>query len=879
MSVERWLTDNVPNYYHSDTPPISISVDGVMVAPSCWPSTMIDDSNVVEIRPQPKGGVIVAVVAAVVAVAAAMMLAPRLPGQKNKSSTGSTIYEASARGNQPRLGDVIPEIAGRHKTYPDYLSAPRRYFVDKKTQALDLLLCVGKGDYYIADDDIRIGETPVSQLNIDYQVISPGEAVTGHVAHERWYNAPEVGGTTGGAGLRLKDATDYTSTLSAVVIELDGNTIRIPDSAGSWPADWAAGMHLNVSILSELVVIDGGRDDVTGAYLRDIIEGDLPEYQTGDTVTISGGSRVDADYLVDAYTPEQVTETETIPARLTLNRTDSTPEVWLPEGLYIASLDYTGISYRIDSIDAASATLTRLLPDGTPDPNWLGFGQSTTRDFKITLDSSSFDGAWLGPFLACPAGETVQRIEWDILAPQGLGKLFSDGNIGHRQYDVELQYREYGTTEWHSLTRGHVGNSRDQLGWTHSYYLPQAMTPEVRLRRIGAEPNDTQELSRLEWYGLRSELPGAAVRYPGVTVLAMTVTGSDTIAGQTENQVNLVATRKLPVRSGAGWTAPQATRDIAPWFAHIAHSLGYADSDIDMDELDRLDAIWRQRGDLFDYVTADDGTAKESLNRCLSAGMSELTIDGGRLRPVRDEPRTVFEHMYTPQNMLQPLRRSVSAPRPDDADGIDVEYFSADTWTKEVVECRLPGDAGIRPEKVKIEGVTSRARAWRIGMRRRRELKYRRWQYSFSTELDALNSQYMSFCAVADDVPGYGQSSLLQACHAVAGGFALTLSQPMTWDATADHVAAWRRPDGTLAGPFPATPGADDYQIIVSVSNEPAPSADLHQEPAHVLFGTSERWSYPVLIRSISPRGFESVSVNAVNYDERVYADDDGVPA
>src|SRR5699024_5906609 len=181
-------------------------------------------------------------------------------------------------------------------------------------------------------------------------------------------------------------------------------------------------------------------------------------------------------------------------------------------------------------------------------------------------------------------------------------------------------------------------------------------------------------MDRLEWYGLRCQLP-AKTSYPGVTVIAMTITGSDTIASQTGNKVSLIATRKLPTRSGGAWTAPQATRDIVPWLAYIAKSVGYTDADLDLDEMDRLDAIWKGRGDRFDFVEADDSTVKESLNRARRAGMAELTIDAGRLSPVRDEPRSTFEHMYTPQNMLGPLHRSVQAPRPDDPDGVDVEYF------------------------------------------------------------------------------------------------------------------------------------------------------------------------------------------------------------
>src|SRR5690606_16791518 len=120
-----------------------------------------------------------------------------------------------------------------------------------------------------------------------------------------------------------------------------------------------------------------------------------------------------------------------------------------------------------------------------------------------------------------------------------------------------------------------------------------------------------------------------------------------------------------------------------------------------------------------------------------------------------------FEQPYTPQNMTGPLVRQFSARKPDDFDGVDVEYTDGITWQKETVQCRLPGDLGLRVEKIKVEGVTDKTRAWRIGMRQRMIQKYRRWGYRFSTEMDALNSRYLSYVPLQDDVPGYGQSALM----------------------------------------------------------------------------------------------------------------------
>ncbi|WP_444922932.1 hypothetical protein ACJJH9_12165 [Microbulbifer sp. DLAB2-AF] len=50
-------------------------------------------------------------------------------------------------------------------------------------------------------------------------------------------------------------------------------------------------------------------------------------------------------------------------------------------------------------------------------------------------------------------------------------------------------------------------------------------------------------------------------------------------------------------------------------------------------------------------------------------------------------------------------------------------------------------------------------------------------------------------------------------------------------------------------------------------------------EPPLCIFGEAERWSHPALITDIKLSGTERVSMTAVNYDERVYTDDDNKPA
>ena len=311
---------------------------------------------------------------------------------------------------------------------------------------------------------------------------------------------------------------------------------------------------------------------------------------------------------------------------------------------------------------------------------------------------------------------------------------------------------------------------------------------------------------------------------------------------------------------------------------YVCDSIGYGTDDLDHDALDELALLWDQRGDWYDNAIVNQTTVRSTLEAALRAGHSDMTIDGGRIRAVRDQARSVYEHMYTPQNMTGPLRRQATAYNPDDYDGVDVEYIDGISWQPLVVQCRLPGDIGVRVDKLKLEGVTDRTRAWRIGMRQRRIHAYRRKSFTFSTEWDALNSRYLSYCALADDIPGYGQSSILTGWAAEQGGTLLHVSEPIQWTEGAQHVVALRRPNGTLAGPYMAAPvGERSLRIAEQLDFAPIADGTSAVEPTHLLQGTSTRWSYPVLVTSITPSG-SGAEVAAVNYDDRIYADDDNAP-
>jgi hypothetical protein len=876
MTVEAWVKSRTPNYQRGSVQPVSCSVNGAIINPVDWCDVVIDKDDVVEFRVVPRGDVLNVLNVAfpfwggslTAANEALSYLIPEYSSPSALSSSGSTLDAADARANTARPGEAIPELFGRYIRYPDYVVPPRTIFSSGTKQTLYMFLCIGVGEYQYNESTLKIGNSYVGDLDgVSYQFFGPGEDVSGHEASQNWYSCPEVGATTGTSGIELTTATTYTETLSASQYDYSGTTLTVPYGAGDIPEDWEVGMELIIQIVQDVEVINSG-DDGSGNYLPDVLRGDFSGLSASDEVTIYGAAEISGDYVVSTLTPGTTDE-------MTLLHDDLTPAVFLPAGTYRAGVDLTGVRYRIDSFitETVSGTtrrkgvnVTRLLPDGTEDASWAGFPATSQSDSVVMLDTTSIESGWIGPFTACPAGETTTKLEVDTFFPSGIGRYTGGGSFVDIDLTVEYQWREVDSGDpWTSVKKTYNGKTQNQIGYTEVIDLPSAIRPEVRARRIGAKNTNAETVwyDDMEWYGLRSLLE-TPTSYEGITTLALEVVGSDEIASQSENRVNLVPIRKL---DGV------ATRSIAAAAQYVAKSLGYTDDNIDTDEFDRLDAIWTARADTFDFVFSS-GTALDAINTILRPGFAEITVTDGVLTPVRDEERTTFEQGYSPENMTGSLQRQFSARQVDESDGVEVEYTDSETWTTETVICTLPGDQQIKLDKITLDGVTDRTRAWRIGMRRRRAQRYRRWTYTFDTELDALNSSYLSYVPLLDDIPGYGKVAILTSISADR----ITVSEPLEWEPGKSHVVAYRDENGDTVGPFPCTQGPDEYTLLVEIP-QPWPAVlPGDREPTHVYFGTTERWCFPALITQISPNGPLEVSVTASNYDERVYADDDNSP-
>lgn len=556
-------------------------------------------------------------------------------------------------------------------------------------------------------------------------------------------------------------------------------------------------------------------------------------------------------------------------AFITLEYDNGAPFAGLPDGPNRISLGYRGNQFRITNIDGLTATVERLTDAGMTDTGWPGFVQSTLLDYGLTSDDM---GAlnWLGPFHACPESELTDRVEYDVYLPQGLAYYNDKGRIRQLTRNVVVEWRDSSVGgAWTAIHHAYSDATPDAIGFTHSVSLPYAMRPQVRMRRVEVQSGNNGARNTIYWYSLRSRLSARPDAYEGVTTMGVTVRTGDRLGAQSDRKVNLVANRLYD---------DGAPRSVSAAALTVVDGLGIPRAAVDVEQLQMLESsFWTPRGETFDYSFGKQSTVRDVLRMIFGAGMSHLTLSAGLISAIREGVQPP-KGMLTPGEMTEELEVGFKMPTADDFSGVDVEYLSAATWAIETVECRLPGVDAVKVETYKLDGVTDRDRAWRIGMRRLRKHQAQRLTFQCSTEMDAWVYEYLDHVVLADDIPGTTQSASIVDIRWAGGEAILNVDEPLDWAVAAPRVMI-RRHDGSATGLVePRQIGEYTLAVPASLIDFDIVT-DLSIEPARLLFGDSTRVGYPALIEEISPSGDGAHTLTAVEYSDDYYADDNNVPA
>ncbi len=291
QSIEQWLIEATNGAYSADATDShpTIVLNDQKVEQSEWALTFICATDELDIYIEPRASAVIAVISVVIAlVVTVMTMRSMKAGTPATQTRGKTLDDPAALANQVKWSDPIPEIAGSPITYPDYITPPRRYYVNRTQQWVDSLVCIGVGEYQTDKSQMWIGDTSLPTYGNDAQVtvFQPNEEIPADLA--AWWHTPEeVGFTTfGGAGMTLGPAVNVARVWPSQSFTFTGQNIT-----GTVPPPWEAGTLLRAE--AEHLI------EFSGNTLRSAVL-DTLDISTGDEIELTGER--EGDYIVTGIT-------------------------------------------------------------------------------------------------------------------------------------------------------------------------------------------------------------------------------------------------------------------------------------------------------------------------------------------------------------------------------------------------------------------------------------------------------------------------------------------------------------------------------------------------------------------------------------------------
>lgn len=854
-SFHDWLSENAPGYSPLlEVQPVIVTINGLPLPPSMYHTVT---SGRLAVKPRPQG--YAAFFAIVIGLAIGLLMQPAALEANVGLPSGEQISQGGAKANTPKLGATVPDIAGRCRVYPDLLAPVRRRFIDDLAIEQRMRMCIGIGDYDIAPDDIFIGETRLSDIDgASYLIERPNEPNigTGPQFYEIWHSAREVGSTsTMGGGIDLRNSS--SRTFEAASVSRSFGLVSVGDTAptrrisGSLPGDWVVNDIIRIEKYQNLNFTSHNTFQADAPWILD--------HAAADWVEIMGGPNAGRYVVVGAVSPGTFTVAK-----------PGYPSPGFSTGTFSCAVGFDGLLYRIAAINAGNF-LVWMRRDGIDLAGWAGWSAHTASSVISLVDDEG--SSWAGPFACCPIGDVVTDIEVDLFFPRGLYR----GQLSSMSVRVDVQFREFGTASWTQISKTIARATTNQVGLTVEIPTLSGRY-EVRIRRVGQElPSNGAD--RVQWSALRGKLSNV-YDYDGITTLSVVIPDVSQISARSENGVNVIATRMIPRinASGTGWLASAATREPCDYAAYIAKSVGYSDAQIDLLSLSL--AKLAHSGATFDFSNSET-TVFEALQAALAPAWGEPTIRGGLVCAVYDSLAIYQDgvwagrQMFSAQNMTAPLRAAVRMPHADDHDGVEVEFLDGTTWTPETIRAYDPSfGAPLRLKKIKAVGITDRLRVGRLAWREFNKILFRRWDYSWSTELDALNCGYLDQVLIADEQPGIGgqQSALVRSITA-GSPTVVVLTEPIAIEGRKLRLRSSVGADFDEV--FAISAGPDLYTAHIAGTPTIWGWSD-GMEAVHAVVSDDQPSRERVIITSIRPTQ-GGVDIDAIGYDVRVYEKDTSI--
>ncbi|MCA1944965.1 MAG: phage tail protein [Desulfovibrio sp.] len=525
--------------------------------------------------------------------------------------------------------------------------------------------------------------------------------------------------------------------------------------------------------------------------------------------------------------------------------------------------DYTGVQFNI------------LQPGATP-----------TLCPALVYTSSEISGQEMEDYdwitaTVNPAGTRIHSIEFDVELPNGLVAYSEQSAVPmFWRIDVAVEARAIDDngeplTDWVSLAVApFIFNVTIPLRFSHAYQVPfDSPRWQARFRRTVPKQNNSLYVETIRLTGLRG-YGDPHPDYGDVTMFECRVKASEQLNGDISRQINMVATRYLPIVTATGfadqWQPSRCPVDAAAHMVTNANMGRLPQSVLDFPSLYAVKQELAAAGYTFDWRVTSKDSVMNLIQNPARCGRCIACMPGGKFVLIRDKVRPV-SFTFTEDHYSEEGLTVTDLPRTDDAPTCYlIRYVNPVTWQEESVYCYDEDGSQDNPEEIDLIGCTSRQQAWEIGMYLYWDDRHNRRSVEFSCGLEGHLAMIGSWVEVTDLVGGWGQSGRIAAID----GSKIWLSEPVDFEG-ASGVLSLISPAGERAGPYAVSPSQDSAHCVIDTTGAlPAwirPQTTHHTEATPYAFTPVHRPLMLSRITKISHPSRGRVRITASEVKERVY--------
>lgn len=714
----------------------------------------------------------------------------------------SAVYTLNPTRNEARLGSPIPVHYGTVSFPPNYGSAPYSFYWE------------GSNDQYV-DELLVLGQGKFNEITIDDIFIgdTPLSSIAAGSVKYWVFDSDFHQQQMGRIGDYITDAVQNTET----PWKFYEDVFTSPEVE-----DFQFSEQQNDENTTPVAIsgdaFAAGVDPVTGLYILGRIEGvdNTLLISGGDTIELAGTTSNNIKFVVGSVTPDPDN-----PALMTVF------QQWGWTGPFIT--DEPGLS-----------------------------GTFTT--------NVAVDGMVGGPFRVQKLGTEVDRIDCDIVFPQGLFRV--DGTSGKiKTFSVELEFTYQAVNETTGAPIGApiVKNKT----WTSKSRIPLRATVssgqlapahyECSVHRVNPVSDDSRETDLVSWVSLKGYVTfdRNAKAYGDVSIICFRLKATNAIASAARSRIRVVATRVLDY--GDSRNPIRIAEDI---WSNTTYGLGFPLSQLDP-AMEDLKTLWNDPlGPKFAGSFDTKATGFNAMQSTVSMTGSRVVNNGQLTNVVPDIVQPVRKALFTTANIVRDsLEIIYTFDALGDFTGNRVSYRDPLTFEEKYV---FAPEETTNPENFTLFGCNDEDYAqemanylWNVKTDRRKVVR-------FDTELEGLIPSFGQRIGISHTMPDWGQSGVfVQSIDAMTW----MVDQPLDW--TSDNVIVIRSDTGLPSSPYTVTQGT--HPNIVVFTEVPTISDQQGQEPSSYAFGIGSTVISDFIVTKITPKGDSIVQIEGQVYDEAIY--------